>query len=429
MASIPLVVACALATFALLPTSVAGASPATTSTTTASSTTTTVAGQSSISAAEAQVSALEAQISQQQAVLDQADEQYNQAQVNLSTTQASLKSTTASIDAAKAQLATERAHLRDDAIQAYMNDTAGSSMASLFASPTDATQTRDYYQQLGSSTVAADVARVAAGQKQLTATQTKLIGEQQAETAQLAEVNTARQGAQTLADQSEATLASVKGSLATQIAQQAAAQAVAAAQTAASAPSSATAQAAAAQASQAAQVATTLKGGSAAAVNATTAANQAATSAAGSSGASPAPGTVAVSASGNAQAAGLAAVHGAIKYMGVPYLWAGASSAGVDCSGLTMLAWSQAGVSMDHSAADQYAMFPHVALNALQPGDLIFYNLDGTGIDHVVMYVGPYLDGQATPYGQGTIIQAAHTGTFVTYDPIWYQGIVGAARP
>jgi peptidoglycan DL-endopeptidase CwlO len=94
-----------------------------------------------------------------------------------------------------------------------------------------------------------------------------------------------------------------------------------------------------------------------------------------------------------------------------------------------MLAWRQAGVSMDHSAADQYASFAHVPLNTLQPGDLIFYDLDGSGIDHVVMYVGPYLDGRATPYGSGTIIQAAHTGTVVSFDPIWYQGIVGAARP
>jgi peptidoglycan DL-endopeptidase CwlO len=378
------------------------------------------------------VAALETQISQQQAVLDRADEQYNQAQVTLSATQSSLQTTTASIDAAKARLATERSHLRADAVQAYMNDSSSSAVASLFGSPSDANQTRDLYQQLGSSTVAADVARIQAGQRQLTATQTKLLAEQQAETAQLAQVDQARQGAETISAQSEATLAQVKGNLADQIAQQAAAQAKTAALTAATATSPAAAQAAAAQASQAAQVATTVSGGSAAAVNATAAANQATTSAGGSGGGTNAPGgggTITVLPSGSAQAAGLAAVHGAMKYLGVPYAWGGASSAGLDCSGLTMLAWSQAGVDLDHSAADQYNQFPHVSLGALQPGDLLFYDLGGGGIDHVVMYVGPTLDGRATPYGSGTIIQAAHTGTSVTFDPIWYQGLVGAARP
>jgi cell wall-associated NlpC family hydrolase len=84
---------------------------------------------------------------------------------------------------------------------------------------------------------------------------------------------------------------------------------------------------------------------------------------------------------------------------------------------------------MDHSAADQYAAFPHVSPRSLEPGDLLFYDFDGTGIDHVVMYVGPKLDGQPTAYGRSTIIQAAHTGTVVTFDPAWSESFVGAARP
>ncbi len=149
-----------------------------------------------------------------------------------------------------------------------------------------------------------------------------------------------------------------------------------------------------------------MSGGSAAAGSATDSANQAAGSAIGP-----------VRSGNDPQAAGLAAVHGAMHYLGVPYVWGGASSAGVDCSGLTMLAWAQAGVSLPHSAADQYADSEHVSLSDLEPGDLLFYDLDGTGIDHVVMYVGPVLDGQATPYGVDTIIQAAHTGTVVTFNP------------
>jgi peptidoglycan DL-endopeptidase CwlO len=395
---------------------------------TSASTSTTSASQSQIDSTEAQVTALEAQISQQQAVLDQADEQYNQAQVDLNSTKAQLQTTTISIDAAKARLATERARLRADAVQDYMDDTSSSAVAALFASPTSAAQTRSVYQQLGASVVARDVALVQAGQRKLLAVQTKLQGEQQTETNQLTEVDQSRQSAETLSDQSEATLGQVKGTLATQIAQQAAAQAATAAKTAAIATTPGAAQAAASQASQAAQVAQTLGGGSSAALSATNAANQAATTAATIGGGAGA-GAVTVSASGAYDAAGLAAVHAAINYMGVPYLWGGASFAGVDCSGLVMLAWAQAGVTMDHSAADQYADFPHVPLTQLRPGDLIFFDLDGSGIDHVVMYVGPYLDGQPTPYGNDTIIQAAHTGTVVTYDPIWYAGMVGAARP
>jgi cell wall-associated NlpC family hydrolase len=405
--------------------SAATTAPTTTPTTAPSTSTTggTGSSQSSINATESQAASLEAQISQQQVVLDQTDEQYNQAVVNLTQTQASLQTTTASLGAAKSELEAARSRLRGEAIGAYENDSTSSAVAALFAAPNGAAQTRNVYEGIGADDLAADVARVQAGQRQLSATQAKLLTEQQAETQQLTIERQAQQRAAAANAQSEATLAEVKGALALQIAQQAAAQATAAAQAAANASSPAAAEAAAAQSAQAAQVASTLSGGSAAAVGATTAANQAAGSAAG------AGGDPSLSSGGSPQAAGLAAVHGAMKYLGVPYVWGGESFSGVDCSGLTALAWANAGVSLPHSAADQYAESRHVPLNQLEPGDLLFYNFDGSGIDHVVMYVGPTLDGQPTAYGNGTIIQAAHTGTVVTFDPVWYQGLVGAARP
>ncbi len=400
-----------------------GTSPS--SSTSTSTPTTDAAGssQSSINATEAQVAGLEAQISQQQVILDQTDEQYNQAVVNLAQTQASLQTTSASLSTTRSELESARARLRTEAIGAYESDSTSQAVASLFAAPSGAAQTRGVYEGIGAGDLAADVARVQAGQRQLSATQAKLVTEQRAETEQLTVERQAQQSAAGANAQSEATLAEVKGTLAQQIAQQAAAQAAAAAQSAASAASPAAAAAAAAQAAQAAQVASTLSGGSAAAVGATNSANQAAGLAAG------AGGGPTLTSGGSPQAAGLAAVHGAMKYLGVPYVWGGESYSGVDCSGLTALAWANAGVSLPHSAADQYAESKHVPLDQLEPGDLLFYDFDGSGIDHVVMYVGPVLDGQPTPFGSGTIIQAAHTGTFVTYDPVWYEGLVGAARP
>lgn len=124
--------------------------------------------------------------------------------------------------------------------------------------------------------------------------------------------------------------------------------------------------------------------------------------------------------------AGLRAVAAAKKLLGVPYVWGGASKAGVDCSGLTMLAWTAAGISLEHSATVQWEESKPVPLRALEPGDLLFYHFrddGGTPITHVVMYVG------TGPYGRSTIIQAAHTGTNVSYSPMFVTGLVSAGRP
>jgi peptidoglycan DL-endopeptidase CwlO len=129
-------------------------------------------------------------------------------------------------------------------------------------------------------------------------------------------------------------------------------------------------------------------------------------------------------AAGSAQ--GMAALRAAEKEIGVPYLWGGESPGrGFDCSGLVQWAWAQAGFAIPRTTQAQWPALRHIPLGALQPGDLLFYyNLDGDHqVDHVVMYAG------SGPWGTSTIIAAAHSGTTVSFEPIFTFGLIGAARP
>jgi peptidoglycan DL-endopeptidase CwlO len=110
------------------------------------------------------------------------------------------------------------------------------------------------------------------------------------------------------------------------------------------------------------------------------------------------------------------AVAAAKSQIGVPYIWA-TSNPGVsfDCSGLTMWAWAQAGVSMGHFTGAQYNQFPHVPYDAMQPGDLVFF---GGDLHHVGIYIGG-----------GQMIDAPHTGAWVRYASVYGSDFAGAVRP
>ena len=101
----------------------------------------------------------------------------------------------------------------------------------------------------------------------------------------------------------------------------------------------------------------------------------------------------------------------AYAQLGKPYCYAGVGPSCYDCSGLSMMAWAQAGVTMSHGSNDQLASFPRVPLSQLQPGDLVFW--DG----HVGIYVG-----------NSSVLHAPYTGTVVQITPIW-PGVIGAVRP
>lgn len=105
--------------------------------------------------------------------------------------------------------------------------------------------------------------------------------------------------------------------------------------------------------------------------------------------------------------------------VGEPYRWGAAGPDSWDCSGLTMLAWRQAGVSLSHYTGYQWSQSRRVPLSDLQPGDLVFFGASGPSSHHVGLYVGG-----------GQMIEAPRAGMPVRYASIWRSGIVGyGGRP
>ncbi len=80
------------------------------------------------------------------------------------------------------------------------------------------------------------------------------------------------------------------------------------------------------------------------------------------------------------------AVQYALSQVGDRYVAAASGPSAFDCSGLTMTAWRQAGVSLPHYSRSQYSVTRRVPLSQAQPGDLVFYF--GRGTHHVGMYIG-----------------------------------------
>jgi peptidoglycan DL-endopeptidase CwlO len=117
---------------------------------------------------------------------------------------------------------------------------------------------------------------------------------------------------------------------------------------------------------------------------------------------------------------GVAAVIAyAQQQLGKPYVWGAEGPSSFDCSGLTMMAWRQAGVYLTHYTGAQWYQTRHVPLSDARPGDLVFYGASGPTSHHVGLYVGG-----------GQMIEAPHTGAFVRYASIYRSDLIGyVGRP
>ena len=108
------------------------------------------------------------------------------------------------------------------------------------------------------------------------------------------------------------------------------------------------------------------------------------------------------------------AVQTALDQVGDPYVYGAAGPDSFDCSGLTMFAWAAAGVSIPHASSMQPSSGTPVSMSSLQPGDLIFFY---SPISHVGMYIG-----------NGQIVHAPHSGSYVQVVPVSYMPASMAVR-
>jgi len=113
----------------------------------------------------------------------------------------------------------------------------------------------------------------------------------------------------------------------------------------------------------------------------------------------------------------IAVVKETMKYLGIPYVWAGATpSGGFDCSGLVLYVYAKYGVQFPHGATMQAHMGHPVPFSMMQPADLVFFG-NPSFYHHVGIYIG-----------NGLFIEAPHTGDVVKVSKLAGRGCALACR-
>ncbi len=82
-------------------------------------------------------------------------------------------------------------------------------------------------------------------------------------------------------------------------------------------------------------------------------------------------------------------VQYAKTFVGVPYRMGGASSKGVDCSGLVMTVFRQFDIDLPRTSLDQSRVGKPVDRSLIKPADLVFFKTSGrNAVTHVGIYIG-----------------------------------------
>lgn len=119
--------------------------------------------------------------------------------------------------------------------------------------------------------------------------------------------------------------------------------------------------------------------------------------------------------------AGAGIAQAAAQVVGAPYQFGGADLHGFDCSGLAVYAYERAGLEIPRTAQAQQEAARPVAIEALSPGDLVFFRIGSRHVNHVGIYAGG-----------GRFIHAPHPGGAVSYGnlfgPYYRKHFVAAGR-
>lgn len=321
------------------------------------------ASASGISSARAKANALLAQINQINGKVEALGQKYDQAQNQLQKINNEIANTRSAVAAIEKNVAKGNSQLQADAVFAYVTNGANAANNPLFSGSASKIGATNVYSQLAQGNISSTLASLKNSKIQLTQ-ERALLNQQQAQAAAANAVAAkAFHSAQGLQASLNRALSQVKGQIARYVAE--------------------------AQAAAAAKDAGSLKN------------------------AKPIKGFPAPPPNSRANIA----VRAALSYIGTWYRWGGASRYGVDCSGLVMLAYEAAGISVSHYSGAQWNETVRVPLYAIRPGDILFYGWHGD--EHVAMYVG-----------SGKMVEAEMTGTRVHVVPIrlgW--GFAGVGRP
>jgi cell wall-associated NlpC family hydrolase len=114
-----------------------------------------------------------------------------------------------------------------------------------------------------------------------------------------------------------------------------------------------------------------------------------------------------------------AAVAAARSAVGRPYAYGGNGPNSYDCSGLTVFAMRQAGISLPRTSFAQFGVGTPVLRGAIQAGDLVFFNANGAGASHVGIATSPTTVISATTHG---VMEHSIASSY------WSSHYVGARR-